>query len=319
MYQVQSPILFLIFNRPKETQVLFNAIKAVKPKRLYVAADGPRRNGKDEMLCKDTKNILKQIDWECELITLFREENLGCGIAVSTAITWFFEKENEGIILEDDCEPSLDFFRFCDEMLEKYRVDERISHICGTNFQDGIKRGEGDYYYSKTSPIWGWASWRRTWKTYDFEMKDLNYGFENDLLSTLTDVERYKKRMYKSLFKVQKGIINTWDYQFFFSNVLHNRMSVISNYNLISNIGFNEDATHTVDVGNSSANITFQKLPLIIISPKEVTQNKDADAYSLKKELFQPFSINATVIWLSKKIGMYNTLRFVKIELKKIF
>lgn len=278
MYQVKSPILFLIFNRPKETQVLFNAIREVKPKKLYVAADRPRSNGKDELVCEKTKNILNQIDWDCELITLFREENLGCGKAVSSAITWFFENEEEGIILEDDCLPSEDFFRFTDTMLEKYRNDDRIGHICGTNFQDGIVRGNGDYYFSKTSPIWGWATWRRVWNKYDFKMSNLDRIYKDDVLSSLTNNKKHKIRIYNSFFETKKGFIDTWDYQFFYTNLLNNHLCIISNYNLISNIGFTEDATHTFDLNSTAANMRYGVLQVQLLIRIQF--------YNVKKQIY---------------------------------
>ncbi|TRX13390.1 nucleotide-diphospho-sugar transferase [Flavobacterium gawalongense] len=285
MYQVKSPILFLIFNRPKETQFLFNAIKLAKPKKLYVAADGPRNNGKDELVCKETKSILDQVDWECELITLFRKENLGCKKAVSEAVTWFFENEEEGIILEDDCLPSPDFFRFCDIQLERYRDDERVGHLCGCNFQDGIKRGEGDYYYSKLTHVWGWASWRRVWGKYDLNMNGLEKAKENDILSSLTDNEFNKKSIYEAFLRTKRGEINTWDYQYFFSNMVNGRLSIIPNYNLISNIGFNEDGTHTFDSNSPMSNVAFSELPIELVHPKFTYQNRIADKYTLEKEM----------------------------------
>jgi hypothetical protein len=285
MYQVKSPILFLIFNRPKETQLLFNAIREAKPQKLYVAADGPRNNGKDEIVCQETKDILNQIDWKCELITLFREENLGCGKAVSNAVTWFFDNEEEGIILEDDCLPSLDFFRFCDEQLNYYRNDERVGHVCGCNFQDGLKRGEGDYYYSKLIHVWGWASWRRVWKKYDFNMTGLEEAKENDVLSSLTDDQVNKESIYEAFFRTKQGEIDTWDYQYFFSNLVNTRLSIIPNYNMISNIGFNADGTHTLDTNSPMADIAFGSLPSEIIHPKYIYQNRIADKYTLEKEM----------------------------------
>ncbi|MBD0726669.1 hypothetical protein B6A10_15975 [Flavobacterium sp. L1I52] len=312
MYQVKSPILFLIFNRPKETQILFNAIRDVKPKKLYVAADGPRKNGKDDLACKETKAILNQIDWECELITLFREENLGCGKAVSSAITWFFNNEEEGIILEDDCLPSNDFFRFVDAMLEKYRKDERVGHICGTNFQGGILRGNGDYYFSKTSPIWGWASWRRVWNKYDFKMSNLDSVYKKDLLVSLTDNKKYKRRIYDSFFETKRGFIDTWDYQFFYTNLLNNHLCVISNYNLISNIGFTDDATHTFDVNNPAANMAYGVLPDTITHPDTVLHCKEADIYELNRELAMSFSLKSEIVSILKRFGLFNSLQLLK-------
>lgn len=284
MYQVKSPILFLIFNRPEESQILFNAIREAKPKKLYVAADGPRNNGKDELVCKETRSILDKIDWECKLITLFREENLGCGKAVSSAITWFFENEEEGIILEDDCLPSPDFFRFCDTMLEKYRIDNRIGHVCGCNFQDGIKRGNGDYYYSNLTNVWGWASWRRVWLRYDFNMIYLEEAKESDFLSKITNKKNIQEFIYKTFVNTKKGLINTWDYQYFYSNLVNGFLSVIPNNNMITNIGFNTGATHTRDLNSPYANMKVNPLQKAIISPLILVPNRKADEYSLAKQ-----------------------------------
>ena len=145
-----TPILFLIFNRPDLTKQVFDKIREIKPLHLFIAADGPRGDKyEDQELCRKTKEIVSLIDWECEIKTLFRDENLGCGRAVSEAISWFFEHVEEGIILEDDCLPSSTFFNYCEILLEKYRWDNNIMHIGGTNFQNGIKRGNADYYFSK--------------------------------------------------------------------------------------------------------------------------------------------------------------------------
>ncbi|WKL45998.1 nucleotide-diphospho-sugar transferase [Flavobacterium pectinovorum] len=285
MYQVKSPILFLIFNRPKETQTLFNAIKEARPKKLYVAADGPRNNGIDESLCKETRSILDQVDWDCETITLFRDQNLGCKNAVSEAITWFFKNEEEGIILEDDCLPSSDFFRFCDIMLEKYRLDNRIGHICGCNFQDGILRDKGDYYFSKLTHVWGWASWKRVWEKYDLNMNNLESAIENDVLAGLTDKIVNKETIYEAFLNTKQGKINTWDYQYFFSNLVNGFLSIIPNHNMISNIGFNAGGTHTFDLNSPLSNVAFGEMPKDIIEPSNMYQNRIADNYTLEKEM----------------------------------
>jgi hypothetical protein len=162
----------MIFRRPDFTSRVFEQIRNVRPARLYIAADGPRsgREG-EQQLCIETRAIIEQIDWDCELKTLFREKNLGCKMAISSAIDWFFEQEEEGIILEDDCLPNQSFFRFCDTMLEKYRNDDRIRHISGCNLQHGKKWGTASYYFSNLTHAWGWANWRRVWKDYDRDLK----------------------------------------------------------------------------------------------------------------------------------------------------
>jgi hypothetical protein len=156
---LDSPILFIIFKRVDTTRQVFDAIRQAKPKQLYVAADGPRKEvvGETE-LCRQTRDIIRQIDWDCELKTLFRDENLGCGLGVSTAITWFFRHVEQGIILEDDCLPHPDFFLYCQELLEKYKEDDQVMLIGGSNFQNGTQRGKASFYFSAIPLIWGWAS-----------------------------------------------------------------------------------------------------------------------------------------------------------------
>ena len=169
---LNTPVLFLIFNRPDTTQLVFDAIRQAKPSQLYVAADGPRENKPGETeKCEQTRRIIGTVDWDCEVATLFRENNLGCKQAVSSAIDWFFSNAEEGIILEDDCFPSHSFFIYCQELLEYYRYDTRIMQICGLNVLREWNRNGYGYYYSNYGPVWGWASWRRAWKYYDVHME----------------------------------------------------------------------------------------------------------------------------------------------------
>ena len=155
-----TPILFIVFNRPRLTKETFSVIKRIKPKKLYISADGPRcENDNDAKLCKEVQAIFGEINWDCSLYTLINKENLGPIKSPINSLNWFFSNEKEGIIIEDDCKPSLSFFSYCESLLEKYRDDNRIFSIGGNNFQNGILRGDGDYYYSIYSHIWGWATW----------------------------------------------------------------------------------------------------------------------------------------------------------------
>ena len=167
-----TPVLFIIFNRVETTKRVFEAIRNVRPLKLYVAADGPRPgNDADKVNCDEVRKIIDDVDWPCEIKTLFQDQNLNCGRAPSTAITWFFEHEEEGIILEDDCLPSTSFFRFCHELLAYYRHDNRVMHIGGNNFLEGWQKDpDYSYYFSRSGHIWGWATWRRAWQTFDFDM-----------------------------------------------------------------------------------------------------------------------------------------------------
>ena len=281
----ETPILFLVFNRPDTTQQVFNKIKEIKPRYLFVAADGPRsgKPGEDEK-CLETRNIIKQIDWDCELKTLFRENNLGCGVAVSDAITWFFNNVEEGIILEDDCLPSQSFFEFCQIMLKYYRQDNRIWHIAGYNSQDGKMRGDADYFFSQETPIWGWATWRRVWEHYKLNLDTLKDLEKSNLKSHIKKSFQHSITAMFDFRKVFDGKINTWDYQYSFYQLVNNGLSIIPNINLVKNIGFNISATHTsmrkASIANNQAlEHDFEKIkhPLFIIP------DKYADAYTYNK------------------------------------
>jgi len=185
---LHTPVLFLVYKRPDTTRQVFEAIRQAKPPRLYVAADGPKKNvpGEAEKVKQVREIISNGVDWDCEVKTLFRDENLGCKYGPVEGINWFFKNEEEGIILEDDTLPSQSFFWFCQELLERYKDDTRIMVISGDNFQNGITRGTCSYYFSRYNHIWGWASWRRAWKYYSVDMKlwpDVakNQGLNNSL------------------------------------------------------------------------------------------------------------------------------------------
>ncbi|MEJ2882489.1 nucleotide-diphospho-sugar transferase [Pedobacter sp. GR22-6] len=276
-YIAQSPLLFLVFNRPDVTQKVFLAIRDAKPKKLYIAADGPRTDRPDETrLCKQTREIFDHIDWDCEVHTLFRDQNLGCKEAISSAITWFFEQEEEGIILEDDCLPAPSFFRYCDILLEKYRFDTRIRHITGANHQLGRKWGDASIYFANQTHVWGWASWRRVWKDYD---KDLINYQESEVEDQFRKIfsDRFVIEAWTNIFKeVKAGKIDTWDYQLAILNFFNNSLSVNPNVNLITNIGFRADATHTVNLQSPYANLPHENIGELTY-PKYVLPEKAAD------------------------------------------
>ena len=231
-----TPILFLIFNRPVPTKKVFEQIRIAKPSKLFVAADGSRPNKKGEYeLCVETRSIVELIDWDCEVKTLFRTENLGCGKAVSSAIDWFFENVEEGIILEDDCLPNQSFFTFCEEMLRYYKDDHSVMHIGGTNYQNGIQRGDGSYYFSRYAHIWGWATWKDRWAFYDFSLE--NYKEHS--------TEGLGKGLISLLNLVKSKEVDTWDIQWFMSVWFSGGLSITPNVNLVKNIGYGTSATHT--------------------------------------------------------------------------
>jgi len=261
---LKTPVLFLIFNRPDTTEKVFEVIREQKPKYLYIAADGPRADKEGEAeKCRQTREIINKIDWDCELKTLFRDENFGCKIAVSSAISWFFENVEEGIILEDDCLPSKSFFNYCEVLLEKYRHDTRIMHISAENPLDD-SFGVASYYFSKIPHIWGWASWRRAWQKYDVEFQNFDKFIQNNLIEHVFP-EKYVQKYWNKIFsRVKDGRINTWDYQWTYALFVNNGLSINPNLNMISNIGFGvEGATHTAISEKCANRQTFEIAEII--------------------------------------------------------
>ncbi len=225
-----TPVLFLIFNRPDTTQLVFESIRSVKPKYLYVAADGPRLNkdGENE-LCEYVRNIvLENIDWDCEVKTLFRDTNLGCGLAVSEAITWFFDNVEDGIILEDDCLPDISFFYFCSKLLDFYRFDDNVAMISGFN----TFYSDDSYYFHTLASIWGWATWRRSWVFYNYKLNK-----ENLVVFDSVEDKIIRKFLVDTFLGQIESKHSTWDIQWVYSILKRKSLSISPTKNLIKNIG----------------------------------------------------------------------------------
>jgi len=284
-YQVQSPILFLVFNRPQLTEQVFSRIRAVQPARLYIAADGPRKDRPEDVAaCEQVRQVVSKVDWLCQVQILFSDHNKGCRMAVSDAIQWFFDQEEEGIILEDDCYPACSFFSFCDTLLERFRNDTRVFCITGTNLQQGHRWGTASYYFSRYVNIWGWASWRRVWKKYDRDLSRYTAADAEDALQK-TFHDRFLVSDWVNIFKrLQSGEIDTWDYQFNFLSFFENGLCATPNINLISNIGFGPDATHTLNTNSPHAGIALKEFEGEIIHPRVFLPEPEADYFFLKKE-----------------------------------
>jgi hypothetical protein len=248
-----SPVLFLIFNRPETTQQVFSAIKKAKPPRLYVAADGPRSDYPNEAeSCEIARSIATNVDWDCEVKTLFRERNLGCGLAVTSAIDWFFEQESEGIILEDDTKPSEQFFKFINFGLKKYRDDKNIGSICGYNPLTPIPDKIDRIIISNYPSLWGWGTWKNVWEKYSLQA-DFHY------LHKVTTIYRHIKHLRYTMYimSILRGVeqreVDTWCAQFGFMFAKYQYKVVYPPINLIENVGFGGLATHTK--GQNYANI----------------------------------------------------------------
>ncbi len=276
---LNTPVLFLIFNRADVTQKVFDRIKKAQPRQLFVAADGPRENvaGEDD-ICRQVRRVIEGVDWDCQVKKLYRDKNLGCKKAVSSAITWFFENVEEGIILEDDCLPDPGFFGFCQELLPYYRNQEKVMMIGGANFQAGKNLGPYSYYFSKYCHIWGWATWKRAWQSYDREMKTWPVFKGNEGIKRICKKPEEQRYWTETFDKVFNNEINTWDYQWLYASWRNEGVSIIPRVNMVSNIGFGREATHT------SGDCSFANMPSrdvgAIVHPPEVRISEPADEYT---------------------------------------
>jgi hypothetical protein len=278
--EINSPVLFLVFNRIETTKQVFDAIKRARPNKLYIAADGARahRAGEAESVA-EVRKIAADVDWPCTVKTLFRNENLGCKKAVSSAISWFFENEAEGIIIEDDVLPSIDFFKFCDYALNQYRNDTRFGMITGTNLL-GAEIESNQYVYSQSSSIWGWATWRRAWDLYDPELKKWPDKWLKDSIRNRfkSEYANYLENTFNSYIKYK---IDTWDIQWLYTCVFNNFLCITPRANMISNIGV--VGTHS-SVQMPNHFVQFGKVPQgDFVGPKEMVPDPYFDAALVRK------------------------------------
>jgi hypothetical protein len=236
------PVLLLVFNRPDVARRLLNAVSAVRPTQLFIAADGPRPDRpEDEVLCSQTRDVFRQINWPCQVHTLYRETNLGLTTAVISAISWFFDHVAAGIILEDDCLPAPGFFRFAGELLDRYDSDAQLMHISGLNMKPETRFSPNSYFFTPVGHIWGWATWRRAWRLYDVTMAEWpairhQFGF------TAPPLRRALGRKFASAHAGRKA---TWSRAWYFTLLRHSGLAIIPSVNFIRNVGFGPDATHT--------------------------------------------------------------------------
>lgn len=276
----EVPVLLLIFNRPDTVGKVMDALRGIKPKYLYIAADGPRTTGPEERAKTDAaRKIATVIDWPCEVKTLFREDNLGCRQAVSGAIDWFFENVEEGIILEDDCVPDPSYFRFASELLLRYRDDERVMSIGAVHFPGAAHQPPYGYFFSRNQHCWGWASWRRAWRLYDREMSNWPTLRESDWLLGLGDGNRMFQRYWTDIFdRAHAGKIDSWAYRWTFSCWEQNGLSILPVKNLVKNIGFESDATHTA--GGNKWELDLERMAFPLVHPAHMVRDNKADAWS---------------------------------------
>lgn len=279
MTQIPTPIAYIVFNRPQHTTQTFASIRAQQPSQLFIIADGPRPNHPtDAERCKAVRAIVEQIDWPCEVHRNYADANLGLKRRVSSGMDWVFSQVERAIVLEDDCLPHPDFFRFCDELLARYADDERVAVITGNNFQDGQKRGDGSYYFSKYNHCWGWATWRRAWQHYQGDLPFWPEWRLSESWHRLTP-DSVERRYWGKIFeRVRARQIDSWAYPWTASVWYQGGLTATPNVNLVSNIGFGPDSTHTASADSTLAGMATSAIGELT-HPVAITRDDAADHY----------------------------------------
>jgi hypothetical protein len=302
-WQLHTPIVFIIFKRFDTTQKVFEAIRRAKPPKLLVIADGARENRPGEIeACSKTRSIIDQIDWDCEVLKNYSEINLGCAKRVSSGLDWVFEYVDQAIILEDDCLPDPSFFRFCEELLEIYKTDNRVFSISGQNVQFSRSRTKYSYYFSRYQHCWGWATWKRAWQYFDFDLPHWIEVKESNLLADILGDPIAVKRWTKEIEATLAGEIDSWATRWMVSCWLQSGLSILSNTNLISNIGFGNSSTNTDYQDSPYASMQVSPVDFPIRHPPFMVRNVQADAFTQQT--------------------LYNSISFpvrIKAKLKKVF
>ena len=275
------PILFMIFRRPKNTAAVFETIRAARPERLFVAADGPRPDRPDDVgMCAEARAVIDGVDWPCEVHRLFHEKNLGCGVAVHEALKWFFGQVEEGVVLEDDIVADPTFFPYCAALLERYRHDPRVMMIAGYNPLT-YRVGDGDYFASAVSQIWGWASWRRAIDMFDFEMKSYpEFKAKGRLKESL--VSKLQRDHFEREFDIyhdmyQKGTPVNWDHQWMYSLLNNRGICLVPRDNLVRNIGFGPDSTFAANSASYHARRKTRPMPIPPRAPSRLAADVRID------------------------------------------
>jgi hypothetical protein len=278
-----TPVALVLFNRPDVTARVFGQIAQVKPKRLYLIADGPRIDRPDDVhACQAARDVVEHVDWDCEVFRNYSEVNLGCGLRPATGFSWLFEQVEEAIILEDDCVPHPTFFPFCEELLERYRDDRRVVSIGALN-SEGRRSDDPlhqySYHFSRILATWGWATWRRAWQQVDMKLSAWPEVRSTGLLMEMVGDARIAER-YARLFDrahAAAGQIDFWDYQWVFAGWLQNGFAAMPNGNLVSNIGFGSHGTHTKDGMSRLSAADTEPMRFPLVHPPYLIHDRESD------------------------------------------
>src|SRR5262245_12023143 len=278
--QLRTPVALFVFNRPDLTEKTFAEIRRARPRPLMVVAAGPRPDVAGEAEhCAAARAVTQRIDWPCEVLTDFAEANLGCKRRVASGLDWVFRTVGEAIILEDDCLPHPTFFRFCEDLLDYYRNDERVMHIAGSNYQLGRQRTSDSYYFSRSVIVWGWATWRRAWRHFDLDLKLWPMARDQQLLRGVLPNARAVEFWSSRFEAVHTGRLDKiWALQWWFACWMQNGLAIHPRVNLISNIGFDSRATNTT-ISNPLAALPVEPMESPLRHPRIVIRNRLADDF----------------------------------------
>jgi len=291
---IETPVVFVVFRRPEHTRKVFAEIARAQPRHLFVVVDGPRPGHPDDAeRCAEVRRIVAQVDWDCQVERIYAEQNMGCGYRVSSGISQVFERVEQAIILEDDTVPQPDFFRFCEELLARYRDDERVMMISGTNPIGPQPRLRASYSFALPTVCWGWATWRRAWsRHYDLPLATWPALREAGLLEQLFEERRAVRywrerfdRMHRDYGQPQ---LTTWDYQWFYSIWAQHGLCAFPDVNLVANIGYGADATHTTTEDPSKVHFSTGALTWPLRHPPYMLWDRAADRLRMAQVLHQP-------------------------------
>lgn len=307
------PVLILVFNRPNDTQVLLDRLKEIKPTQIYVGADGPRIDKPGELKsCLQTRAVFEQIDWDCEIHTLYREKNIGCRKAVSGAISWFFEQVEYGVILEDDCIPHIDFFPFCAQLLLEYQNKKEVKHISGFNCFH--TPSEGDYLFSQHPIVSGWATWRDRWQAFDLDMKRLPDYIKSRQDNPIFDNQLAQQYMFDKWLATYHKKNSSWAYAWAFDAFAKNEVCILPKYNLITNIGFDDTATNTTQKPSYFKPAISHRLEFPLNPPPTINKKEklvELISPSLDKKIFHIVHKSKFLLWFNYLMPqpLINTLK----------
>jgi hypothetical protein len=274
----QTPVVLLVFNRPRTTAQVFDAVARARPAKLLVVADGPRvDHPDDETLCRETRAVIERVDWPCEVLTHYSEANLGCKQRILTGLDWAFSQVDRAIVLEDDCLPDPSFFPYCAELLERYAGDERVHMIRGGNFFRGRYPGRASYHFSRWYHIWGWATWARAWKCTDKSMSLWPGLRESGWLEQRLPLKEMVDRARKIFDDAYYGRVDTWEYHFAFMGLARDALAICPAQNLVTNIGFGPDAAHYKVTEHPHSRLPVAPMPFPLRHPDEVCVAEQVD------------------------------------------